>query len=147
MKTIVRKAAAATLEQVNDVGLLNPDIGDEYDVDESEGIRKEADRSWTGQRITLNTREFLNQQWVVIPADWRAYPDWQACLVDHGQFLRRNKRYAACFACTTGKTFAQAVAKAGYATDPRYADKLIAMIDKYQLEALDPPLNLSPGAT
>jgi flagellum-specific peptidoglycan hydrolase FlgJ len=106
-----------------------------------------ADRSWAGQRITLNTREFLIQQWVVIPADWRAYPDWQACLGDHGQFLRRNKRYAACFACTTGKTFAQAVAKAGYATDPRYADKLIAMIDKYQLEALDPPLNLSPEAT
>lgn len=106
-----------------------------------------ADRTWAGQRITLNTREFLNQQWVVIPADWRAYPDWQACLVDHGQFLRRNKRYAACFACTTGKTFAQAVAKAGYATDPRYADKLIAMIDKYQLEALDPPLSLSPEAT
>jgi len=83
---------------------------------------------------------------VVIPADWRAYPDWQTCLVDHGQFLRRNKRYAACFACTTGKTFAQAVAKAGYATDPRYADKLIGMIDKYQLEALDLPLNLSPEA-
>ena len=106
-----------------------------------------ADRSWSGQRITLNTREFLNQQWVVIPADWRAYPDWQTCLVDHGQFLRRNKRYATCFACTTGKTFAQTVAKAGYATDPRYADKLIAMIDKYQLEALDPPLNLSPEST
>ena len=106
-----------------------------------------ADRSWAGQRITLNTREFLNQQWAVIPADWRAYPDWQACLVDHGRFLRRNKRYAACFACSTGKTFAQAVAKAGYATDPRYADKLIAMIDKYQLEALDPPVNLSPEAT
>ncbi len=106
-----------------------------------------ADRSWTGQRITLNTREFLNKQWVVIPADWRAYPDWQTCLVDHGQFLCRNKRYAACFACTTGKAFAQAVAKAGYATDPRYADKLIAMIDKYQLEVLDTPLNLSPEAT
>ena len=106
-----------------------------------------ADRSWAGQRITLNTREFLNKQWVVTPADWRTYPDWQACLVDHGQFLRRNKRYATCFACTTGKAFAQAVAKAGYATDPRYADKLIAMIDKYQLEALDPPLNLSPEAT
>jgi secreted PhoX family phosphatase len=33
VKTIVRKAAAATLEQVNDVGLLNPDIGDEYELE------------------------------------------------------------------------------------------------------------------
>jgi magnesium and cobalt transporter len=28
------------------------DIGDEYDVDESEGIRKEADRSWTVPALT-----------------------------------------------------------------------------------------------
>ena len=28
------------------------DIGDEYDVDEAEGIRKEADRSWTVPALT-----------------------------------------------------------------------------------------------
>ncbi|WP_341686708.1 glycoside hydrolase family 73 protein [Limnohabitans sp.] len=98
-----------------------------------------ADSLWRGETLTMNTREFIKGHWVVVPALWRKYPSWQASTQDHAAFLRRNKRYAACFACTTGKTFAQAVAKAGYATDPRYADKLISMIDKYQLEALDLP--------
>ena len=69
-----------------------------------------ADRSWPGEKLTLNTREFLKGQWVVISAQWRVYPDWQACLLDHAQFLRRNKRYAACFECADGKAFAKAVA-------------------------------------
>ncbi len=96
-----------------------------------------ADRSWPGEKLTLNTREFLKGQWVLVSAQWRVYPDWPACLFDHAQFLRRNKRYAACFECAEGKAFAKAVAQAGYATDPNYADKLIAMIDKYKLDQLD----------
>ena len=56
---------------------------------------------------------------------------------DHAAFLHQNRRYAACFACTTGDTFAKAVAKAGYATDPDYAAKLISIIDQYRLAALD----------
>lgn len=98
-----------------------------------------ADSLWRGETLTMNTREFIKGQWVVVPALWRKYPSWQASTQDHAAFLRRNKRYAACFACTTGKAFAREVAKAGYATDPAYADKLISMIDKYQLEALDLP--------
>lgn len=40
VKTIVPKAAAATLEQANDVGLLNPDIGDEYGQHHRESTRR-----------------------------------------------------------------------------------------------------------
>ena len=37
----------------------------------------------------------------------------------------------------TGEAFAKAVAKAGYATDPDYAAKLISIIDQHQLADLD----------
>ena len=47
------------------------------------------------------------------------------------------REYAACFECTTGDAFAKAVAKAGYATDPDYAAKLISIIDQYRLADLD----------
>ena len=47
------------------------------------------------------------------------------------------REYAACFECTTGDAFAKAVAKAGYATDPDYAAKLISIIDQHQLADLD----------
>jgi len=33
--------------------------------------------------------------------------------------------------------FARALAQSGYATDPEYANKLIAVMDRHQLQALD----------
>ena len=96
-----------------------------------------ADPSWRGEVLTFNTREFLRGAWVTVPAYWRKYPDWQACIDDHVAFLRQNRRYALCFACATGATFVRAVAQAGYATDPDYAAKLVSMIDQHQLDRLD----------
>ena len=96
-----------------------------------------ADSRWRGETITLNTREFIRNQWVVVPAKWRKYPSWQASIDDHAAFLKRNPRYKACFACTTAQAFAQALAKAGYATDPAYADKVIGLIKLHDLLALD----------
>ena len=45
------------------------------------------------------------------------------------------------------KRLAMAMGRPELATDPRYADKLVAVIDKYQLEALDPPPAALPEAT
>ena len=96
-----------------------------------------ADSLWRGQTLTLNTKEFIKDQWVMVPALWRKYPSWQASIDDHAAFLKRNPRYKACFACTTAPAFAQALAKAGYATDPVYADKVIGLIKQHNLLALD----------
>jgi flagellum-specific peptidoglycan hydrolase FlgJ len=96
-----------------------------------------ADSLWRGQTLTMNTREFIKGQWVVVPALWRKYPSWQASMEDHATFLRRNPRYKACFLCATAPAFAKALLQAGYATDPEYANKLIALMDKHQLQALD----------
>lgn len=43
IKTIVRKAAPATLAQANDQGLLNPDIGDEYELEWVDIANPDAD--------------------------------------------------------------------------------------------------------
>ena len=96
-----------------------------------------ADSLWRGQTLTLNTKEFIKGQWVVVPALWRKYPSWQASIDDHAAFLKRNPRYKACFACSSAPAFAKALAQAGYATDPEYANKLIAVMAKHQLQALD----------
>jgi flagellar rod assembly protein/muramidase FlgJ len=96
-----------------------------------------ADSRWRGETLTLNTREFIKGQWVVVPALWRKYPSWQASIDDHAAFLKQNPRYKACFLCTTASAFAQALAQAGYATDPDYANKLIALMSKHQLQSLD----------
>ena len=96
-----------------------------------------ADSRWRGETLTLNTREFIKGHWVVVPALWRKYPSWQASIDDHAAFLKLNPRYKACFLCTTSPTFARALAQAGYATDPDYANKLIALMSKHQLQSFD----------
>lgn len=96
-----------------------------------------AGRSWTGEVWTRNTREYLRGAWVMVPARWRKYPDWQSCIDDHAAFLRDNPRYSQCFAHRDGEGFARAVAAAGYATDPDYADKLVAIMRRHRLSRLD----------
>ena len=96
-----------------------------------------ADSLWRGQTLTMNTKEFIKGQWVVVPALWRKYPSWQASLDDHTAFLKRNPRYKACFACASAPAFARALAQAGYATDPAYADKVIDVMKQHNLMALD----------
>jgi flagellar rod assembly protein/muramidase FlgJ len=96
-----------------------------------------ADSLWRGQTLTMNTKEFIKGHWVVVPALWRKYPSWQSSIDDHAAFLKQNPRYKACFLCTTSPAFARALAQAGYATDPDYANKLIALMSKHQLQSFD----------
>ena len=96
-----------------------------------------ADSLWRGQTLTMTTKEFIKGQWVVVPALWRKYPRWQDSIDDHAAFLKLNPRYKPCFLCTTAQAFAHALTQTGYATDPDYANKLIALMNRHQLQSLD----------
>ena len=96
-----------------------------------------ADSRWRGEALILQTKEFIKGQWVVVPAKWRKYASWQASIDDHADFLKQNQRYAPCFSCLTAEAFVRALAKAGYATDPVYADKVIGVISKHNLISFD----------
>ncbi|WP_457337481.1 glucosaminidase domain-containing protein [Rhizobacter sp. P5_C2] len=96
-----------------------------------------ADKSWKGETVTMYTREFVNDQPVMEEARWRKYPDLQSCIDDHARFFHDNKRYKDCFLNTDGAGFAAAVHLAGYATDANYANKLISIIKKRNLDHLD----------
>jgi flagellum-specific peptidoglycan hydrolase FlgJ len=96
-----------------------------------------ADASWHGDTLMMDTREYLKGQWVTVPAKWRKYADWQACIDDHAAFLLNNPRYQPAFAYTSGSTFAFAIAAAGYATDPQYAQKVVSIIKAHNLSTID----------
>ena len=98
-----------------------------------------ADPSWTGPTYSIPTREYLNGQWVMEQALFRSYSDWLGSIQDHASFLINNPRYAPAFQCADGPSFAQAVAAAGYATDPQYAQKIIEIINAHNLTTLDAP--------
>lgn len=60
---------------------------------------------------------------------------------DHSLFLANGSRYAFLFdyRITDYKAWAKGLKKAGYATDPKYPEKLIAQIEKYGLDHYDHP--------
>lgn len=100
-----------------------------------------ADKSWHGPVTVLRTKEHigggLTGKDVTVVARWRCYANWLESMVDHAQFFHDNPRYAACFKETTGEGWAHAVAAAGYATDPLYAQKLVAVMRGRNLGRFD----------
>ena len=58
---------------------------------------------------------------------------------DHSEFLKNRDRYAFLFdyKMTDYKSWARGLKKAGYATHPEYADKLINLIERYDLAQYD----------
>lgn len=70
---------------------------------------------------------------------FRAYPKAEESYRDHSDFLRYHDRYKFLFDYeqTDYKSWAYGLKKAGYATDPQYADKLIRLIESYDLSRYD----------
>jgi flagellum-specific peptidoglycan hydrolase FlgJ len=88
--------------------------------------------------VTLATWEHLDGGDVVVQAPFKAYFTLEQSIDDHGTFFTRNKRYAQALAVASdARAFARAIQDAGYATDPSYASKLIALMDRYNLYRFD----------
>jgi flagellar protein FlgJ len=98
-----------------------------------------ADRSWSGPTVAFRTTEHVACADIHPVGTFRAYPSWAACVQDRAQFFLQNPRYAKCFAEKTGAGWARAAAAAGWATDPKYADKVIAVMDGRNLKRFDQP--------
>ena len=70
---------------------------------------------------------------------FRAYSNPRDSYEDHSAFLKRGARYAFLFdlKVTDYKGWARGLKKAGYATDPSYANRLITIIEDYDLYKYD----------
>ncbi|WP_334073031.1 glycoside hydrolase family 73 protein [Paenibacillus sp. A14] len=85
--------------------------------------------------VMMPTTEYRNGSPIRINAPFRKYRSWAESIADHTRLLE-NKRYAGVLR-RPGQEAAKAVAAAGYATDPSYASKLIALMDMYDLYQYD----------
>lgn len=70
---------------------------------------------------------------------FRKYKEPSESFKDHSYFLASRPRYASLFELdkTDYRAWAKGLKDAGYATDPKYPDKLIALIERYQLNRFD----------
>lgn len=73
---------------------------------------------------------------------FRKYDRVEDSFNDHSDFLRYRDRYASLFDLdiTDYKGWAHGLKRAGYATDPQYAQRLIKIIEDYQLYRFDTPV-------
>ena len=95
-------------------------------------------------KVTLETQEYVNEAWVTIQGDFRVYDSWEASMDDHTLLFVNGTTwnpglYEKVLTAANYQEAAQALQDAGYATDPTYAQKIISVIETYNLSQYDQP--------
>ena len=89
-----------------------------------------ADSRWQGHSIDSETLEFENGVFNKLKQSFRAYQNLGDSFNDFAEFLLGNERYARALEFAhDAKHFLQEIQKAGYATDPKYADKVLNVLN------------------
>jgi flagellar protein FlgJ len=92
------------------------------------GIKAGPD--WKGPVAEVLTTEYLSGQPRQVVQRFRAYASAQESFADYARLLKNSPRYAGVLANgSSAQGFAQGLQRAGYATDPAYAEKLGRVID------------------
>jgi len=91
---------------------------------------------WTGPTFSWEDDEYKNGS--IIKSCFRVYDSVSESFDDHSAFLSKKRyRFLYDYDVYDYKSWAKGLVKAGYATDPKYANKLIFIIEKYSLYEFD----------
>lgn len=92
---------------------------------------------WQGKSVTVNTLE--NKQGVTQQerAGFRQYDDYAQSFADYVSLIKNNTRYKDALAVgDDSAAYAEALQKAGYATDPDYADKIKNLLNSDSIRSV-----------
>jgi len=95
-----------------------------------------AGRHWQAGRVTVNSLEYVNGVAVRKRADFRAYDDYAQSFEDYVSLLRKPRYAEALRHSRDPEKYIRALQQAGYATDPNYADKILAIYHRQSLATL-----------
>lgn len=92
--------------------------------------------------VLMNTKEFVDEEWIEINGRFRVYENWQDSMNAHTKLFVEGttwnpQQYATVLAAENYKDAAFALQASGYATDPTYPEKLIELIQQYKLDQFD----------
>lgn len=101
-----------------------------------------ASKDWSGQVFNIETKEQKADGTVyTIKANFRKYNSWLDSIKDHDRFFIstewRKQNYKRVLEAKNYKEQAKALQDCGYATDKKYAEKLISLIEKHNLNRFD----------
>lgn len=89
-----------------------------------------AGPGWTGKVAEITTTEYVNGTPRKVVAKFRAYDSYEASFRDYARLITESPRYAKASQQTASvQAYANGLQRAGYATDPAYADKLSRAIN------------------
>jgi flagellar protein FlgJ len=89
-----------------------------------------AGANWKGPTVDVMTTEYIGGRPQKVVQKFRAYASHAESFADYAKLMKDSPRYQGVVAAgADAKGFAQGLQKAGYATDPAYAQKLSRVID------------------
>lgn len=91
-----------------------------------------AGDSWRGKTVNVLTTEYENGTPRKVTQAFRAYNSYEESFADYARLIGTNPRYDAVADARDEIDAARRIQAAGYATDPRYADKLIGIMGQLQ---------------
>ncbi len=90
-----------------------------------------ADKRWGGDKMATQTLEYHQGIPVQEKAAFRSYDSYQDSFNDYVRFLKQNPRYTTALRHEgNSEQFIHGIHRAGYATDPSYADKVLKVKQK-----------------
>ena len=89
-----------------------------------------AGAGWTGKVAEITTTEYVDGEPRKMTAKFRAYGSFEESFRDYARLITESPRYAQARASTgSASAYASELQRAGYATDPSYANKLSRAIN------------------
>ena len=87
-----------------------------------------ASPNWTGKVVNIMTTEYEDGVARKVMQPFRAYDSYAESFADYARLISRNERYSEVVKADSAEEAARSIQRAGYATDPAYADKLISIM-------------------
>ncbi|MCA8865888.1 MULTISPECIES: flagellar assembly peptidoglycan hydrolase FlgJ [unclassified Halomonas] len=88
-----------------------------------------AGSHWQGETTDIVTHEYINGRRTQVVDTFRVYDSFEHAFTDYASLIGNNPRYAGVVQAPTAEQAARELQRGGYATDPRYADKLVAVMN------------------
>lgn len=115
--------------------ILESDWGSKHIANNIFGIK--AGVSWTGKVAIRKTKEWDGTKYVTKDAKFRAYDSFQESIEDYLKLIGKTKRYEKVKEAKDYKEASKFIYESGYATDPKYSEKLINIVETNKLYQYD----------
>lgn len=103
-----------------------------------------ADARWSGDKVSVSTLEYEKGIASRQKAQFRSYESFEKSFDDYVDFILSNPRYESAVQSTGDiQQYFRELQRAGYATDPKYAEKIQKILDGNEILSSELTLNKS----